>query len=143
MKNSASAASVPLAAGESNFTTPPGATSDLQQDTLCCFSPMSRARGVYPRHGEWPNMPPYMMLATRRTLACPGIICETASVHLASALPNFRVMECECDISPFKRELTDLPPGCLRQKDGTLDVPGKPGLGIEIDWSAVKEVRAQ
>lgn len=57
-------------------------------------------------------------------------------------MPNFFVMECECDASPFKTMLADMAPGCLRQKNGTLDVPDKPGLGIEIDWNAVKSLKA-
>ncbi|TGR95210.1 mandelate racemase/muconate lactonizing enzyme family protein, partial [Mesorhizobium sp. M2E.F.Ca.ET.209.01.1.1] len=72
-----------------------------------------------------------------------GIVCETASVHVAAAMPNFGVMECECDASPFKTHLADLAPGCVRQKNGTLDVPQKPGLGIEIDWKAVKKLKAE
>jgi galactonate dehydratase len=72
-----------------------------------------------------------------------GIICETASVHLSAAMPNFRVMECECDLSPFKTELADLAPGCKRAKDGMVDVPTGPGLGLEIDWEAVRRLRSQ
>ena len=45
-----------------------------------------------------------------------GIICETASVHLASALPNFRVMECECDLSPSRENLPICRPvACARR----------------------------
>ena len=134
--------SVPLAAGESNFTTHQ-AQRLISNRTLSVVQPdVARAGGI----SETRRMAEYAAIhdvSYAPHIGMSGIICETASVHLASALPNFRVMECECDISPFKRELADLPPGCLRQKDGTLDVPGKPGLGIEIDWSAVRRLRAQ
>jgi galactonate dehydratase len=71
-----------------------------------------------------------------------GIICETASVHLAAAMPNTRAMECETDSSPFKTTLTGAAPGVDRQKNGMLPVPTSPGLGLEIDWDAVARLRA-
>ncbi|PSH70427.1 mandelate racemase/muconate lactonizing enzyme family protein [Phyllobacterium brassicacearum] len=133
---------VPLAAGESNFTTHQ-AQRLISNRTLSVVQPdVARAGGI----SETRRIAEYAAIhevSYAPHIGMSGIICETASVHLASALPNFRVMECECDLSPFKRELADLPPGCLRQKDGTLDVPGKPGLGIEIDWNAVRRLRAQ
>lgn len=130
---------VPLAAGESNFTADQ-AQRLVASRTLSILQPdVARAGGI----SETRRMADYAALhdiGYAPHIGMSGIICETASVHLAAALPNFRVMECECDLSPFKRELADLAPGCLRQKNGALDVPTKPGLGIEIDWDAVKRL---
>jgi galactonate dehydratase len=72
-----------------------------------------------------------------------GIVCETASIHLAAAMPNVKAMECETDGSPFKCWLTGATPGIERQKNGMFQVPTGPGLGIEIDWDAVKRLRVQ
>ncbi|MBP1845182.1 galactonate dehydratase [Rhizobium petrolearium] len=133
---------VPIAAGESNFTADQ-AQRLVASRTLSVLQPdVARAGGI----SETRRMADYAGLhdvAYAPHIGMSGIICETASVHLAAALPNFRVMECECDLSPFKRELADLHPGCLRQKNGTLDVPNGPGLGIEINWGAVKRLRVQ
>lgn len=133
---------VPLAAGESNFVADQ-AQRLVANRTLSILQPdVARAGGI----SETRRMAEYAGLhdvAYAPHIGMSGIICETASVHLASALPNFRVMECECDLSPFKRNLANLAPGCLRQKDGTLDVPSAPGLGVEIDWDAVKRLRIQ
>lgn len=133
---------VPLAAGESNFTADQ-AQRLVANRTLSILQPdVARAGGI----SETRRMAEYAALhdvGYAPHIGMSGIICETASVHLAAALPNFRVMECECDLSPFKRELADLAPGCIRQKNGTLDVPEGPGLGIEIDWDAVKRLRIQ
>ncbi|OHV77064.1 mandelate racemase/muconate lactonizing enzyme family protein [Rhizobium sp. LCM 4573] len=133
---------VPLAAGESNFTADQ-AQRLVANRTLSILQPdVARAGGIT----ETRRMADYAALhdvGYAPHIGMSGIVCETASVHLAAALPNFKVMECECDLSPFKRELADLAPGCLRQKDGTLDVPAGPGLGIEIDWDAVKRLRTQ
>jgi len=133
---------VPLAAGESNFTADQ-AQRLVANRTLSILQPdIARAGGI----SETRRMADYAGLhdvAYAPHIGMSGIICETASVHLAAAMPNFRVMECECDLSPFKSDLADLAPGCLRQKNGTLDVPSGPGLGIEIDWDAVKRLRIQ
>lgn len=130
---------VPLAAGESNFTADQ-ARRLIANRTLSILQPdVARAGGI----SETRRMADYAGLhdvAYAPHIGMSGIVCETASVHLAAALPNFRVMECECDLSPFKRELADIAPGCLRQKNGTLDVPTAPGLGLEIDWDAVKRL---
>jgi len=133
---------VPLAAGESNFT-----ADQVQRlvanRTLSILQPdVARAGGI----SETRRMADFASLhyvAYAPHIGMSGIICETASIHLAAAMPNFLLMECECDLSPFKRDLANLAPGCLRQKNGTLDVPSGPGLGIEIDWDAVKRLRIQ
>lgn len=133
---------VPLAAGESNFIADQ-AQRLVANRTLSILQPdVARAGGI----SETRRMADYAGLhdvAYAPHIGMSGIICETASIHLAAAMPNFRVMECECDLSPFKRDLADLAPGCLRQKNGTLDVPSGPGLGIEIDWDAVERLRSQ
>lgn len=133
---------VPLAAGESNFTADQ-AQRLVANRTLSILQPdVARAGGI----SETRRMVDYAALhdvGYAPHIGMSGIICETASTHLAAALPNFRVMECECDLSPFKRELADLAPGGLRQKNGKLDVPTRPGLGIEIDWDAVSRLRTQ
>ncbi|MBY5352994.1 mandelate racemase/muconate lactonizing enzyme family protein [Rhizobium leguminosarum] len=133
---------VPLAAGESNFTADQ-AQRLVANRTLSILQPdVARAGGI----SETRRMADYAALhdvGYAPHIGMSGIICETASTHLAAALPNFRVMECECDLSPFKCDLADLAPGSLRQKNGQLDVPTRPGLGIEIDWDAVKRLRIQ
>jgi L-alanine-DL-glutamate epimerase-like enolase superfamily enzyme len=133
---------VPLAAGESNFTADQ-AQRLVANRTLSILQPdVARAGGI----SETRRMADYAALhdvSFAPHIGMSGIICETASAHLAAALPNFRMMECECDLSSFKRDLADLAPGCLRQKNGQLDVPTRPGLGIEIDWDAVSRLRMQ
>ncbi|MFN7026286.1 MAG: mandelate racemase/muconate lactonizing enzyme family protein [Pseudorhizobium sp.] len=133
---------VPLAAGESNFTTDQ-AQRLVASRTLSILQPdVARAGGIT----ETRRMADYAAhhdVGYAPHIGMSGIICETASVHLSAALPNFQVMECECDLSPFKRDLADLAPGCIRQQNGTLDVPTGPGLGIEINWDAVSRLRIQ
>jgi galactonate dehydratase len=133
---------VPLAAGESNYTTDQ-AMRLIMNRTLSVAQPdVARAGGI----SETRRI---AMLAQNHDVAyaphigMSGIVCETASVHLSAAMPSFRIMECECDLSPFKVKVADLAPGCIRAKDGMVDVPTGPGLGLSIDWEAVKSLRSQ
>ncbi|GAB5375751.1 MAG: mandelate racemase/muconate lactonizing enzyme family protein [Acuticoccus sp.] len=130
---------VPLAAGESNFTVDQ-AMRLVKNRTLAVLQPdVARAGGISETlamvrlaeaHG----------VAYAPHIGMSGIVCETASVHLSAAAPNFRIMECEGDRSPFKTELADLAPGCIRAANSQVSVPQGPGLGIEIDWEAVKRL---
>jgi galactonate dehydratase len=131
---------VPLAAGESNFTLEQ-AMRLVANRTLSVLQPdVARSGGITETrrmaalaHDHGVGYAPHIGMS--------GIVCETASVHLAAAAPNFRVLECETDMSPFKTTLADLAPGCVRAVDGTLDVPTGPGLGLTIDWDAVARLR--
>lgn len=131
---------VPLAAGESNFTVDQ-AMRLVMNRTLSILQPdVARAGGITETR-RMAALAQNHDVGYAPHIGMSGIICETASVHLSAAQPNFRVMECETDRSPFKTALADIAPGCLRQKDGTLDVPTGPGLGLTIDWDAVARLR--
>jgi len=134
--------SVPLAAGESNFTIDQAMPLVMERVLSVLQPDVARAGGI----SETRRM---AMLAQNHDVAyaphigMSGVVCETASIHLAAAMPNFRMMECECDLSPFKTELADLAPGCKRAKNGTVDVPSGPGLGLTVDWDAVERLRTR
>jgi L-alanine-DL-glutamate epimerase-like enolase superfamily enzyme len=131
----------PLAAGESNYTLDQ-AMRLVENRTLSYLQPdVARAGGIT----ETRRMAEFAAahdVQYAPHIGMSGIVCETASVHLAAAMPNLRAMECETDSSPFKTAITGAAPGADRQKDGLLPVPTGSGLGIEIDWDAVKKLRA-
>lgn len=130
----------PLAAGESNYTLDQ-AMRLVANRTLSYLQPdVARAGGI----SETRRMAEFAAahdVQYAPHIGMSGIVCETASVHLAAAMPNLRAMECETDSSPFKTAITGAAPGADRQKDGLLPVPTGPGLGIEIDWDAVARLR--
>lgn len=132
----------PLAAGESNYSLDQ-AMRLVANRTLSFLQPdVARAGGIT----ETRRMAEFA--AAHDVLYAPhigmsGIVCETASVHLAAAMPNLRAMECETDESPFKTWITGAAPGADRQKNGLLPVPAGPGLGIEVDWDAVRKLRSK
>ncbi|WP_159585780.1 mandelate racemase/muconate lactonizing enzyme family protein [Chelativorans xinjiangense] len=132
----------PLAAGESNYSLDQ-AMRLLANRTLSFLQPdVARAGGI----SETRRMAEFAAahdVAYAPHIGMSGIVCETASVHLAAAMPNLRAMECETDSSPFKTAITGAAPGADRQKNGLLPVPTGPGLGIEVDWDAVARLRSR
>ncbi|HSG76292.1 MAG TPA: mandelate racemase/muconate lactonizing enzyme family protein [Burkholderiales bacterium] len=72
---------------------------------------------------------------------------QVASLHLACALPlanpslfaDEPVFEYDCSSHPFRETLIDKP---LRQREGWLERPEGPGLGIEVDRKALERFRA-
>lgn len=67
-------------------------------------------------------------------------VSVAASLQWAAALPNFLVFEYMYPPNPLREELLaePLPP----MKEGFVQVPEKPGLGIEIDARALARFRA-
>lgn len=132
----------PLAAGESNYTLDQ-AMRLVASRTLSFLQPdVARSGGIT----ETRRMAEFAAahdVAYAPHIGMSGIVCETASVHLAAAMPNLRAMECETDTSPFKTAITGAAPGADRQENGLLPVPTGPGLGIEVDWDAVARLRSK
>jgi glucarate dehydratase len=69
-------------------------------------------------------------------------ISLAAMVHLASATPN---LDYACDTHwPWKDPAEDLiVSGALSFKDGAVDVPTGPGLGVEVDRDALERLHRQ
>lgn len=62
-----------------------------------------------------------------------------AALQLSAAIPNFRIYEYNRLPNPLRDELSIEP---FSFSSGTLAVPTGPGLGIELDWDLVDELRA-
>lgn len=135
----ASRVSVPLAAGESNFT---GLQAErlIDNGTLSFIQPnVTRTGGVSQtvqtaRHAHAHGA------KYAAHVGMSGIICETVGLHIAAAMGAGALVECAMSPNRFKAELADCAPGYARAKQGTLEVPGGPGLGLEIDWDAVRSM---
>ncbi|PRY22191.1 galactonate dehydratase [Aliiruegeria haliotis] len=134
--------SVPLAAGESNFTARQ-ALPLLQSGALAVLQPdVARAGGI---SETWLAA---QLADTHEAQFAPhvgmsGIVCEAASLHLAAAAPNTRAMECAATANRFKSDLADMRPTVEQMRDGVVPVPTGPGLGIEINWEAVAAMRPE
>jgi D-galactarolactone cycloisomerase len=62
-------------------------------------------------------------------------VALAASVHLSAAIENCIVMELDYTYNPLREELLREP---FKVKDGFLLPPEKPGLGVELDQSALE-----
>ena len=73
-----------------------------------------------------------------------GIVCVAASLQLAAAMPNTYAYECMINPNPFREELGINPYGLAHQLvDGDVVMPERPGLGIDLDWSAIERMRTK
>jgi D-galactarolactone cycloisomerase len=74
-------------------------------------------------------------------------VSQVASLHLYAALPSVHhalfapdpIFEYDCSAHPFRMNLIKTP---LTHKNGWLDLPAKPGLGIEVDREVIKRYAA-
>jgi L-alanine-DL-glutamate epimerase-like enolase superfamily enzyme len=72
--------------------------------------------------------------------AFAGAVLLVASLHFAAAIPNALLLEWDQNPNALRDELLKEP---LRlEPDGTVKLPERPGLGIELDRAAVERYRA-
>lgn len=62
-------------------------------------------------------------------------INTAASLHLTATAPTYIVMELKPLPNPMQHELVKQP---IEQKDGWIEVPETPGLGVEVDEAVVR-----
>lgn len=65
-----------------------------------------------------------------------GPVANAATLQLAACCPNFSILEIMYSDVEWRGSVTN---ECLTYKDGYIDIPDKPGLGIEIDEAACEE----
>src|SRR5216684_866829 len=71
--------------------------------------------------------------------AFAGAVLLVASLHFAAAIPNGLLLEWDQNPNAIRDELLKDP---LRlESDGTIKLPERPGLGIELDRAAVERYR--
>jgi L-alanine-DL-glutamate epimerase-like enolase superfamily enzyme len=71
--------------------------------------------------------------------AFAGAVLLVASLHFAAAIPNGLLLEWDQNPNALRDELLKEP---LRlEPDGTVKLPERPGLGIELDHAAVQRYR--
>jgi galactonate dehydratase len=65
-----------------------------------------------------------------------GPVATAVNVHFAASTPNFTILEYNPDDTGGRREIVKEP---LRVKDGYIELPTAPGLGIELNEEAFKD----
>ncbi len=64
-----------------------------------------------------------------------GPVATAVNVHFAASTPNFTILEYNPDDTGGRREIVKEP---LRVKDGYIELPTAPGLGIELNEDGFK-----
>ena len=80
--------------------------------------------------------------ASRRITGWGEALCQGLQAPEIAAAANHSLfarepmLEFDTSSHPFREHLTDAP---LRHKDGRVDIPRRPGLGIEISRDAIEK----
>jgi galactonate dehydratase len=122
---------VPIATGEMLYTKfafreilVKQAAAVLQPD-VCCAGGILECRKIAAMAEAF-----YVTIAPHNPM---GPIATAVNVHLAASIPNFLILEYHPDDEPPRRDLIDEP---MVLRDGYLELPTRPGLGIELNEAA-------
>jgi galactonate dehydratase len=121
---------VPIATGES-FTSLGQFADLLAHDVVHILQPEPLYLG-----GLWRTRQVAAMADAHHAVVAPhnaqGPVCSAIAVSLGACTPNFYVQESFDEFNAsWTQEIVDRP---ILPKDGYVDIPAGPGLGIELDW---------
>jgi galactonate dehydratase len=133
--------SVPLAAGESDYTVA-HASELLRERLVAIIQPdVARAGGISETR-DIATLAHAFHVGYAPHVGWSGAVCVAASLQLAAAMPAFVSFECMFIANPQRDALATQRVGAAQDLvDGRLTVPQGPGLGIDIDWDAVQRYR--
>jgi L-alanine-DL-glutamate epimerase-like enolase superfamily enzyme len=128
-----------LAAGESDFTAADSA--ELVADhTLGLVQPDVARSGGITETWRIAQHAALHGVAYAPHVGWSGGVCAAASLHLAAAADSFRTFECMVFDNPLRQRLTEPVFGDVAGlRDGGLDVPTAPGLGVRLRSGALDE----
>jgi galactonate dehydratase len=121
---------VPVATGES-FTSLQQFAELLRHDAVHILQPEPLFLG-----GLWRTRQVAAMVDAHYGVVAPhnaqGPVCGAVSAQLGACIPNFYVQESFDEFNAdWTRQIVDRP---VLPRDGYVDVPTAPGLGIDLDW---------
>ena len=139
------ALATPIAGGENEYTLF-GFRSllaarglDIAQPDLCIAGGFTGCRHIVAlAHAHGVQVNPHVWASA---------VGQAASLQLIAAIPPANnalfakdvLLEFDTSSHPFREHLTDMP---LRQKQGWVEIPQKPGLGIEVDRKTIERYSA-
>jgi galactonate dehydratase len=125
--------SLPVAAGERSSTIY-GCRELIEREIVDVLQPdMGRVGGLYQMKKISAQAEAHHIMMAPHD-GSNGPLCEAAAVHVMASIPNFIILEHRADDVPWRYEVcTELP-----VVNGYIDVPRRPGLGVEIDEDACR-----
>jgi D-galactarolactone cycloisomerase len=139
------ALATPIAGGENEYTAFGFRTLcaaravDIAQPDLCIAGGFTACRHIVAlAHAHGVQVNPHVWASAVGQAASLQFI---ASIPVANhaLFPSDILLEFDTSSHPFREHLTDMP---LRQRGGWVEIPAKPGLGIEIDRKVLEKYSA-
>lgn len=136
MKKLSDHVSVPLASGESNYMIhefrpiiDAQAVDFVQPDICCCGGVLTMKKIAAMAEAQYIRVAPHNPMSP---------LAAAVNVHFAASTPNFHILEYHApDTSPWTDVLKE---PLMVKKDGYLDIPNKPGWGVELNEEAFKHM---
>ncbi|MBL8178314.1 MAG: galactonate dehydratase [Bryobacterales bacterium] len=139
MKKLSDHVKVPLASGESNYMIhefrpliDQQAVDFVQPDICCCGGVLTMKKIAAMAEAMYIRVAPHNPMSPLAT---------AVNAHFAASTPNFHILEYHApDTSPWKDVLKE---PLMVQKDGYIEIPNKPGWGVELNEEAFKSMPPQ
>ena len=132
MKKVSDHVNIPLASGESNYgiyefkqLIERQCLDFLQPDICCCGGVLVMKKIAAMAEAQ------YMMIAPHNPMSP---LATAVNVHFAASTPNFYILEYSAPVSGARKNVLKEP--LMVNKDGYLDIPNKPGWGVELNEEA-------
>jgi galactonate dehydratase len=122
---------VPIATGEMLYTKYEfrdllvRGAADIVQPDICCAGGLLELKKIAAMAESF-----YATIAPHNPV---GPVATAVNVQLAACTPNFLILEYLPDDNPGRRNLVDEP---MKLVDGHLEIPTRPGLGIDLNVDA-------
>jgi len=131
MKKLADHVNIPLASGECNYTKYEfrdliniQALDIVQPDICVCGGIMEMKKIAAMAEAQ------YLMVAPHNPMSP---LATAVNVHFAASTPNFLILEYRAPVSGASKDVLKEP---IMVKDGYVDIPTKPGWGVELNEEA-------
>ena len=136
MKKLSDHVNIPLASGEANYglfefkqLIESQALDFVQPDICCCGGVLTLKKIAAMAEAQ------YIMVAPHNPMSP---LATAVNVHFAASTPNFFILEYSAPDSGARKNVLKEP--LMVKKDGYVDVPNKPGWGVELNEEAFKSI---
>jgi galactonate dehydratase len=136
MKKVSDHVSIPLASGESNYgiyefkeLIERQALDFVQPDVCCCGGVLTMKKIAALAEAQ------YILVAPHNPMSP---LATAINVHFAASTPNFFILEYAAPDSGARKNVLKEP--LMVRKDGYVDIPNKPGWGMELNEEAFKSM---
>src|SRR4051794_3016936 len=136
MKKVAEHVSIPLASGESNYgiyefkeLIERQALDFVQPDICCCGGVLTMKKIAALAEAQ------YILVAPHNPMSP---LATAINVHFAASTPNFFILEYAAPDSGARKDVLKEP--LMVKKDGYVEIPNKPGWGVELNEEAFRHM---